>query len=138
MSNQQCRDGAVTENSVDKANNYHLRQAEDPIRSIDDLYRSIQREIQWYKKEHEEIRADLKRLVQNNQGVVGDVLGVTGVEENGNESGVDSEQYKRISNEVIGNLKNQLEIVWEVRWIIEFVTIKLLPQIEVRYFLSFI
>lgn len=89
------------------------------IKSIDELYRSIQREIQIYKAEHEAIRADLSRLIQSNRVEVtlGDLLtGSEGDGEVGEEGGgKDQEYYKRISNEVINNLRNQLEIVWEVK-----------------------
>nr|XP_019554086.2 trichohyalin [Aedes albopictus] len=80
----------------------------NPISSIDELYRSIQHEIQCYRKEHDSIRADLSRLIQSNQafgGASGDGTGGNG------DGGFDPENYNRISNEVITNLKNQLEIV---------------------------
>ncbi|XP_039452452.1 girdin-like [Culex pipiens pallens] len=90
-----------------------------PVRSIDELYRSIQQEIQFYKREHEAIRADLSQLIQSNRvectlgellaGRDGDGEGV----EDDEGGGKDQEYFKRISNEVINSLRNQLEIVWE-------------------------
>ncbi|XP_021693675.1 trichohyalin [Aedes aegypti] len=92
--------GAVTQNDPVESN---------PITSIDELYRSIQREIQSYREEHNSIRADLRRLIQSNQA-----FGGAGAEVVDNGCvGFDPENYNRISNEVIGNLKNQLEIVSE-------------------------
>lgn len=96
------------------------QQAGGPVRSIDELYRSIQQEIQFYKREHEAIRADLSQLIHSNRvectlgellaGRDGDGEGV----EDDEGGGKDQEYFKRISNEVINNLRNQLEIVWEV------------------------
>ncbi|XP_058811382.1 putative leucine-rich repeat-containing protein DDB_G0290503 [Topomyia yanbarensis] len=95
---------------------YPVLAEPDPIRTIDDLYRSIQQEIQYYKQEHETIKADLKRLLQSNQigCSLGNLLpGIDG-ENNNEESGqFDQEQFKRVSNEVINNLKNQLDLVWQ-------------------------
>ncbi|XP_062541499.1 trichohyalin-like [Armigeres subalbatus] len=87
----------------------------DPISSIDELYRSIQREIQCYRREHNTIRADLRRLIQNNQAFDGSD------EESGAKCGAhfDPEQYSRISNEVIANLKNQLEITLQEKKTLE-------------------
>ncbi|XP_055616021.1 girdin-like [Toxorhynchites rutilus septentrionalis] len=88
----------------------------DPTKSIDDLYRSILQEIQCYKKEHEAIRADLKLLIQSNR--VGCTLGDL-LPEDGEGENLDREHFKQLSNEVIKNLKNQLEIVWEEKATLE-------------------
>ena len=109
MSNRHQRgdndDGAVTQ--TDPA----ISVQSNPNSSIDELYRSIKQEIQCYRKEHDSIRADLSRLIQSNQAF-GDASG-DGTGGNG-DGGLDPENYNRISNEVITNLKNQLEIVTDV------------------------
>ncbi|XP_058464515.1 calcium-binding and coiled-coil domain-containing protein 1-like [Malaya genurostris] len=88
----------------------------DPIRTIDDLYRSIQQEIQFYKQEHETIKADLKRLLQSDQiacSLSNLLPGLDGENDSDEIGRHDQEQFKRVSNEVINNLKNQLDIVWQ-------------------------
>ncbi|XP_055548104.1 protein Hook homolog 2-like [Wyeomyia smithii] len=86
------------------------QEGKESIRTIDDLYLSIQQEIQFYKQEHETIRADLKKLLQRELGN-NIVTETTKSKEDGRPNS--QKQFKHLSNEVINNLKNQLDIVWE-------------------------
>ncbi|XP_053698528.1 myosin-13-like [Sabethes cyaneus] len=97
-----------------KVSNEEPQPFQSPTKTIDDLYRSIQQEIRFYKQEHETIRGDLKQLLQRK--VVGSFVNETcdGPENADNaREHRDQEQFKQLSNEVINNLKNQLDIVWQ-------------------------
>ncbi|XP_055587281.1 myosin heavy chain, clone 203-like [Uranotaenia lowii] len=82
-------------------------EPETAARTIHDLYQEIQREIRGYRRE---LRADLERLVKCAQS--GPVFEGDQEHAPGGEI-ADGQRFQHLSNEVIGNLRNQLDIVWQ-------------------------
>ena len=75
------------------------------IKKFEELYKDIQKEIDFYRKEHEFLRSEIVRLAQeSSRKRDGQCFG-----EEFNEI-----EYKKISDDVIKSLKSQLDLSNEV------------------------
>ncbi|XP_050069884.1 sodium channel and clathrin linker 1-like [Anopheles maculipalpis] len=83
----------------------------DLLKQFNELYRCIEQEIRSHRHEHERVRADLQHQLE--RGVHSTKPFDSVYEQDGAEPSVAEPDYKRVSDEVIRNQQNQIQLIKE-------------------------